>query len=128
MVALPLKTKNSEIVSLGQVKGDYEYIKLSPDVKQDVLFPISNRDDRLGPKEIVVGLENGGVNKAYNIQDVQKQKVINDHINNKSVALISLYPLMVRVVEPILEYCVFNYEFRGLTIGVEDITLNPLFC
>jgi Protein of unknown function (DUF3179) len=66
----------------------------------EILFPISNKDDRLGLKEVVVGFENGGINKAYSVQDVQKQKVINDQINNKSIALFSLYPLMVRVFDP----------------------------
>jgi hypothetical protein len=66
----------------------------------EILFPISNKDDRLGLKEVVVGFENGGINKAYSVQAVQKQKVINDQINNKSIALFSLYPLMVRVFDP----------------------------
>ncbi len=52
----------------------------------DILFPISNRDDRLGLKEIVIGLEDSGINKAYNINDVQNQKIINDQFNNKSVS------------------------------------------
>jgi hypothetical protein len=83
----------------------------------DVLFPISNRDDRLGLKEIIVGLENGGVNKAYNIQDVQNQKVINDQFNNKSVALFSLYPLMVRVFDPVVngQTLIFEYNSKNNT-------------
>jgi len=81
----------------------------------DILFPISNKDDRLGLKEVVVGLENGGINKAYNLQDIQKQKVINDHINNKSVALFSLYPSMVRVFDPVLngQTLIFIYDSRN---------------
>jgi hypothetical protein len=81
----------------------------------DILFPISNKDDRLGLKEAVVGLENGGINKAYSLQDIQKQKVINDHINNKSVALFSLYPSMVRVFDPVLngQTLIFIYDSRN---------------
>jgi hypothetical protein len=45
----------------------------------------------------VVEIENGGVYKAYDMQDVQNAKTINDQFNNKSVVLFSLYPLMVRV-------------------------------
>jgi hypothetical protein len=33
----------------------------------DVLFPVSNKDDRLGLKEIVVGFENNGQYKAYKL-------------------------------------------------------------
>lgn len=81
----------------------------------DILFPISNKDDRLGLKEVVVGLENGGINKAYSLQDVQKQKVINDQINSKSIALFSLYPSMVRIFDPVLngQTLIFIYDSRN---------------
>ena len=68
----------------------------------DILFPVSNRDNRLGLKEIVVGLENRDWSKAYKLQDIEKLKVINDQFNNNSVTLFSSYPLMVRVFDPIV--------------------------
>ncbi len=81
----------------------------------DILFPISNRDSRLGLKEIVVGLENEGSNKAYKIQDVEKLKVINDQINNRSVTIFSLYPLMVRVFDSLVngQTLTFQYNFTN---------------
>jgi hypothetical protein len=84
----------------------------------EILFPISNKDDRLGPKEIIVGLENDGVYKAYNIQDIQKLKVVNDQINNESVTLFSLYPLMVRVFDPVVngQTLIFEYTSSNQTI------------
>jgi hypothetical protein len=84
----------------------------------EILFPISNKDDRLGPKEIIVGLENDGVYKAYNIQDIQKLKVVNDQINNDSVTLFSLYPLMVRVFDPVVneQTLIFEYTSSNQTI------------
>ena len=83
----------------------------------EVLFPISNHDSRLGLKEIIVGLEDAGTYKAYNIQNIQKEKVINDQINNKSVALFSLFPLMVRAFDPIVngENLVFEYNTKNST-------------
>jgi hypothetical protein len=84
----------------------------------DILFPISNRDSRLGLKEIVVGLENEGSNKAYKIQDVEDLKVINDQLNNKSVTLFSSYPLMVRVFDPIV---------NGQTLLFESNSSNNTF-
>ena len=65
----------------------------------DVLFPVSNKDNRLELKEIVIGLERGEINKAYKIQDIEKLKVINDQLNNESVTLFSLHPLMARVFD-----------------------------
>ena len=68
-----------------------------------VLFPISHQDDRLGVKEIVVGLENNGTYRAYNIQDIEDNKVINDEISGKSFALLSLHPFMVRVYDGVID-------------------------
>ncbi|MDP9489930.1 MAG: DUF3179 domain-containing protein, partial [Thermoproteota archaeon] len=48
---------------------------------------MSNRDNRVGLKETVIGLENEGLSKAYKLQDIEKLKVINDQLNNKSVTL-----------------------------------------
>ncbi|MGB5089687.1 MAG: DUF3179 domain-containing protein [Nitrososphaeraceae archaeon] len=83
----------------------------------DILFPISNRDNRLGLKEIVVGLENGGLSKAYQLQDIEKLKVINDQLNNKTVTLLSLYPLMVRAFDPSVDgqSLIFQYNFANNT-------------
>ena len=83
----------------------------------DILFPISNKDDRFGLKEIVIGLENGEITKAYSLQEIQKQKVINDQINNKSIALFSLYPSMVRVFDPVLnrQTLIFIYDSKNNT-------------
>jgi hypothetical protein len=68
----------------------------------DVLFPVSNSDDRLGLKEIVVGFENKEQHKAYRLQEIENKKVINDQVNGKSIALFSLYPFMIRGYDPIV--------------------------
>jgi hypothetical protein len=65
----------------------------------ELFFPVSNKDDRLGLKEIIIGLENSGLYKAYKLQQIEDSKVINDRIGNKSVALFSLYPFMVRAFD-----------------------------
>ena len=69
----------------------------------DVLFPVSNNDDRLGLKEIVVGFENKGQFKAYKQQDIENKKVINDQVNGKPIALFSSHPFMVRAYDPLVE-------------------------
>jgi uncharacterized protein DUF3179 len=81
----------------------------------DILFPISNRDNRLGLKEIVVGLQNDGLNKAYKMIDIEKLKVINDQLNNKSVILFSLYPLMARAFNSSIDghTLTFQYNFSN---------------
>lgn len=81
----------------------------------DVLFPVSNHDDRLGLKEIIVGLENDSQYKAYKLKEIEDKKVINDGINGKSVALFSLHPLMVRVFNSMVDgqKLDFQYDTNG---------------
>jgi hypothetical protein len=101
----------------------------------DILFPISNRDNRLGLKEIVIGLQNDGLTKAYKLQDIEKLKVINDQLNNKSVILFSLYPLMVRAFDSSVDGQTLTFQFNftnnnftdkqtGSQWDVEGISVN----
>ena len=67
-------------------------------------FPVSNHDNRLGLKEKIVGLDNGdGIvkrqYKPYKLQQIETHKVINDDIGGKPVTLFSLHPAMVRVYD-----------------------------
>jgi hypothetical protein len=78
----------------------------------DVLFPISNRDDRVGLKQIVIGLENQGQYMAYKLQDIENNKVINDDVNGRQIALFSLYPFMVRVYDPIVDGQTLRFEYN----------------
>ena len=65
----------------------------------DILFPVSHKDDRLEPKEIVIGQEDNENHKAYLISDIENRKVVNDVIGNEQIALVSLEPFMVRVFD-----------------------------
>jgi hypothetical protein len=80
----------------------------------DVLFPVSNNDDRLGLKEIVIGLENKGQFKAFRLQEVEDKKVINDQVNGKPIVLFSLHPFMARVYNPVVDGQIleFNYSIK----------------
>ncbi|MGH9985823.1 MAG: DUF3179 domain-containing (seleno)protein, partial [Nitrososphaeraceae archaeon] len=76
-----------------------------------VLFPISNQDDRLGVKEIIIGLENNGRHKAYKLQDIEDKNIINDQINNEPVSLFSAFPFMVRVFDPVVDGQTLQFEY-----------------
>lgn len=79
----------------------------------DVLFPVLNRDDRLGLKEIVVGFENNGQYKAYKLQEIENKKVINDQVNGKPIALLSLHPFMVRAFDPVVDEQVLEFSYNA---------------
>ena len=80
----------------------------------DILFPVSNNDDRLGVKEIVIGLEENGKPKSYKLQDIEDLKAINDKLTeNNSVALWSVFPYMVRLFDPLIDgktLLTFHYD------------------
>jgi hypothetical protein len=80
----------------------------------DILFPVLNSDDRLGLKEIVIGLENKGQYKAFKLQEVEDKKVINDQVNGKPIVLFSLHPFMARVYDPVVDGQIleFNYTIK----------------
>jgi hypothetical protein len=65
----------------------------------DILFPLSHHDDRLRVKEIVIGVENDDKHKAYCVADIESKKIVNDEIEGKQIALVSLQPFMVRVFD-----------------------------
>lgn len=79
----------------------------------EVLFPVLNRDDRLGLKEIVVGFENNGQYKAYKLQEIENKKVINDQVNGKPIALLSLHPFMVRAFDPVVDEQVMEFSYNA---------------
>jgi hypothetical protein len=75
------------------------------------LFPISNQDDRLGLKEIIVGLEDDGLYKAYKLHDVEDKKVINDEINDRPIVLFSSFPFMVRAFDPVIDDQALQFRY-----------------
>ena len=80
----------------------------------EILFPVSNSDDRVGLKEIVIGLENKGQYKAFKLQEIEDKKVINNQVNGKPIVLLSLHPFMARVYDPVVngQTLEFNYNIK----------------
>jgi hypothetical protein len=93
----------------------------------DVLFPVSNRDDRLGLKEIVIGFENNGQYKAFELQEIENKKVINDQVNGKPIALFSLHPFMVRAYDPVVNGKVLEFSYNAKDQNFIDKQTNSLW-
>jgi hypothetical protein len=77
----------------------------------DILFPVSHTDDRLGPKEIVVGLENEGTYRAYKLQQIEDDHAINDEINGKHIALFSLHSFMARAFDSVVDGQTLEFQY-----------------
>jgi uncharacterized protein DUF3179 len=85
-----------------------------------LFFPISNLDKRLGLKEMVVGLDNEGQYKAYILHQIESSKIINDKVGNKSIVLFSLYPRMVRAYVPIIHEQTLDFQYNASANKITD--------
>jgi hypothetical protein len=85
-----------------------------------VLFPVSHRDDRLGVKEVVIGLEHEGFFKAYKLQDIEDKKVINDEVNGKSVLLFSPKPFTARAFDRTIDNKILDFNYDPATGKITD--------
>ncbi len=60
----------------------YEYF-----TADEVMFPVWLRDPSLPPKKVVVGLLTGGGKKAYVVDDLRAERVINDTVGGVEVVI-----------------------------------------
>ena len=81
-----------------------------------IIFPVENTDNRMHPKEIILGFNDGDVYKAYKQQDVESAVIINDQINNNPIFLVSLYPENARVFERTVDGKVLEFFFKDGSI------------
>jgi hypothetical protein len=93
----------------------------------DVLFPVSNKDDRLGLKEIVIGFENNGQYKAYKLQEIENKRVINDQVNGKPIVLLSLHPFMIRAYDPLVGGQVLEFSYNAKDQNFIDTETGSLW-
>ena len=76
-----------------------------------IIFPIDNLDERMHPKEIILGFFEDGIYKAYKQNDVEDFKVINDKIGDRSLMLVSLYPQNSRAFDRNIDGHILDFEF-----------------
>jgi hypothetical protein len=75
-----------------------------------IIFPVDNMDDRMHPKEIILGFFEDGIYKAYKQNDVEIFGVINDDMGNTSLMLVSLFPQNSRSFDRNLDGQVLEFE------------------
>lgn len=78
-----------------------------------VIFPVENNDDRLHPKELILGFNDQNTHKAYKLTDLESKKIINDQMDDKKMLLVSLFPSMARAFDRTLDGQVLDFEFSN---------------
>ena len=76
-----------------------------------IIFPVDNEDDRMHPKEIILGFNEGEIYKAYKQSDIESKVVINDKINERNIALFSMYTGNSRAFDRSINGQVLEFEF-----------------
>lgn len=77
-----------------------------------VYFPISNYDERLGLKEIVVGLEHDRIYRAYQLSTIEEEHVINDDLAGMSILLASHHPFMARAFDRTVDGQILEFVYK----------------
>ena len=76
-----------------------------------IIFPVENNDDRMHPKEIILGFNMEGVSKAYKQKDVESNTLINDFLGESPLLLISLFSQNSRAFERTVDDNVLDFVF-----------------
>ncbi len=84
-----------------------------------IIFPVDNDDDRMHPKEIILGFHEDGIYKAYKQTDVEFNKIINDDIGDTSILLVSLFSQNSRAFDRTLDGDIL--EFKIIDNKIIDI-------
>ena len=76
-----------------------------------IMFPVEHSDDRMHPKEIIIGFNQDNIYKAYKQNDIESNIIINDSIGDTSVMLISLYSENARAFERTIDDVILDFEY-----------------
>jgi hypothetical protein len=76
------------------------------------MFPVEHSDDRLFPKEIIIGFNEDGIYKAYKQNDIESEILINDSIGDTPVLLVSLFSENSRAFERTISSDVLDFVYE----------------
>jgi len=77
-----------------------------------IIFPVENEDNRMHPKEIILGFNENETYKAFKQNDIETQNVINDYVAQRPIMLVSLYSDDSRAFDRMVSGQTLEFEFR----------------
>ncbi|HXG74297.1 MAG TPA: DUF3179 domain-containing protein [Candidatus Nitrosotenuis sp.] len=78
-----------------------------------IIFPVKNIDDRMHPKEIIMGFASKNSYKAYKLSDIESQKIVNDVVGDQNLVLVSVAPFNVRAYDSLVDGQVLDFILEG---------------
>jgi hypothetical protein len=76
-----------------------------------IMFPVDYSDDRMFPKEIILGFNQDDVYKAYKQNDIESNVVLNDSIGEIPVMLVSLFSQNSRAFERTIDDQILDFVY-----------------
>jgi len=76
-----------------------------------IMFPVEHSDDRMHPKEIILGFNQENTYKSYKQNDVESNVVINDFIDKTPVLLVSFFSQNSCAFERTLDDKILDFKF-----------------
>lgn len=78
-----------------------------------IIFPVKYKDDRMHPKEIIMGFDHQDTYKAYKLTDVETQSIVNDQVDEQKILLVSVAPYMARAFDRTINGETLEFEKTG---------------
>jgi len=76
-----------------------------------IMFPVEHSDDRMHPKELIIGFHHDDVYKAFRQNDIESNIVINDSVGEIPVMLVSLFSQNSRAFERTVDGEILNFVY-----------------
>ena len=77
-----------------------------------IMFPVEHRDDRMHPKEVIIGLHQNDVYKAYGQNDIESNVIINDSVGETPVLVASLFSQNSRIFDRTVDGEILDFAYR----------------
>jgi hypothetical protein len=89
-----------------------------------IIFPVENQDDRMHPKEIILGFNENDTYKAFKQNYIEAENVINDYISQRPIMLVSSYADNARAFDRMVNGQTLEFEFKDNKIMISTHNLN----
>ena len=76
-----------------------------------IMFPVEHSDDRMHPKEIILGFNQGDTYKAYKQNDIETNIIVNDSVGEIPIMLISLFSQNARAFDRTVDGNVLDFQY-----------------
>ena len=79
--------------------------------KPQIMFSVEYSDNRMHPKEIILGFNYGDIYKAYKQNDIEDNIIVNDSIDENPIMLVSLFSQNARAFDRTADDEILDFQY-----------------